>query len=136
MSLLACPSSQTGQEPVYGPGAGEDLSVTELQMRAEALHVQGRFRMPCPVERIMSDNAMSLMLTLVICECQGMTPGERSIVLANNLAPFEGAPIIDTLVQAGLVVATGETPGRRLVGLTPLGSARMRAYIAGFPDLM
>jgi hypothetical protein len=83
----------------------------------------------------MADNAMSLMLTLFISECQNMAAGEQSIVLANQIAPLEGTALIDTLVQAGLVVATGKMPGRRTVGLSPLGSARMRAYIMDSLDL-
>jgi len=42
---------------------------------------------------------------------------------------------IETLIHAGLAVVTGENPERRTVGLTPLGSARMRSYIMDHPDL-
>lgn len=76
------------------------------------------------------------MLTLVIGECQAMTMAEQSVLLANQIAPLEGGALLDTLVQAGLVVATGKMPGQRSVGLTPLGSARMRAYIVDSSDLM
>lgn len=81
----------------------------------------------------MHDAAMALMLTLFIGECHNVATGEQSLLLANQIAPKDGAVLIDTLVQAGLTVATGEMPGRRSVGLTPLGSARMRAYIADYP---
>jgi predicted transcriptional regulator len=113
-----------------------NLSVRTIEAKAEALHGLGRLRMRHLVARVMADDSMNVMLTLIISECQGMAAGEQSIVLANNLAPLSGAALIDDLVQAGLAVATGKMPGRRSVGLTPLGSARMRAYIAGFPERM
>lgn len=132
MALSECLADRTGlTEPL-----NDGLSLYSLLAKAESLHAIGRYRMRHMGARVMADNAMNLMLSLFINECLDVDAGERGTVLANNMAPLEGAALIDDLVQAGLAVATGKMPGRRSVGLTPLGSARMRAYIAGFPDLV
>lgn len=104
-----------------------------LEARAEAIHALCQLRKRHFVSTALHDAGMTVMLTLFIAECRSLDAGEQSILLANHIAPLEGAMLLDTLVQAGLVVATGTMPGRRSVGLTPLGSARMRAYIADFP---
>ncbi|HEX7819416.1 MAG TPA: hypothetical protein VF463_02225 [Sphingobium sp.] len=116
--------------------AGATAAGSNVETRAVALHNLQRLRMRHFVSPVMADLAMNVMLTLFISECHKMTAGEQSILLANHIAPVEGAVLIDTLVQAGLVVVTGKMPGRRSVGLTPLGSARMRAYVIDSSDLM
>ncbi|HEX7854926.1 MAG TPA: hypothetical protein VF503_14655 [Sphingobium sp.] len=136
MTVSVCLAGKTGQMPRQAEAAAADLSISELQAKAEVLHGLGRLRMRHLVARVMADDAMNVMLTLTISECQDIAAGEQSIILANNLAPLAGAALVDDLVQAGLATATGKMPGRRSVGLTPLGSARMRAYISGFPDMM
>lgn len=117
----------------FWPATEEE--VRAMESKAEQLHNIGRLRARHFVSTALHDASMNLMLTLVISECRGIEAGEQSVLLANRLAPKEGAALIDTLVQAGLAVATGKMPGQRSVGLTPLGSARMRAYIADFPAL-
>ncbi|MCE7797597.1 hypothetical protein LWE61_13680 [Sphingobium sufflavum] len=107
-----------------------------VEARAVALHNLYRLRQRHFISPAMADDAMGLMLTLFISACQDMAAGEQSLLLANRVAPLAGATLLDTLVQAGLVVVTGKMPGRRSVGLTPLGSARMRAYIADSSDLI
>ncbi|MFT3968023.1 MAG: hypothetical protein QM690_19310 [Sphingobium sp.] len=134
MSLFQCLAGRPDDAPAQAKGPEVMLSTT-LETRAEALYALGRLRMRHLVSRIMADDAMNVMLTLFISECRDLSAGEQSIVLANNLAPLAGAALIDDLVQAGLAVATGKMPGKRSVGLTPLGSARMRAYISAHPDL-
>lgn len=135
MVLSAYRVGEPAEAPIHADGAEEELSARALEAKAERMHGLGRLRMRHLGTRIMSDNAMNVMLSLLIAEFRGLSAGEQSIILANYLAPLEGAALIDNLVQAGLTVATGKMPGRRTVGLTPLGSARMRAYISGFPDL-
>jgi hypothetical protein len=107
-----------------------------LEARAVALHSLNRLRVRHFVSPALADPAMSLMLTLFIGECQAIMLGEQGVLLANQVESAPGATLLDTLVHAGLIVATGETPGRRSVGLTPLGSARMRAFIADSSELM
>jgi hypothetical protein len=135
MPLSACLDDERPQ--VMCRAAMPDTGGVErvAEVRAVALHNFHRLRMRHFISPVMAGNAMSLMLTLFISECQNMAAGEQSIVLANQIAPLEGTALIDTLVQAGLVVATGKMPGRRTVGLSPLGSARMRAYIMDSLDL-
>jgi len=104
-----------------------------LEAKAEAMHSLWQLRKRHFVSTALHDAGMGIMLTLSIAESRSFDAGEQSVLLANQIAPLEGAALVDTLVQAGLVVATGTIPGRRSVGLSPLGSARMRAYIADFP---
>ncbi|CAN5262917.1 hypothetical protein BH10PSE13_BH10PSE13_13810 [soil metagenome] len=121
----------SGDRPIRVEQKGDAASV--LETKAEAMHALSQRRKRHFVSTALHDAGMTLMLTLFIAECRSIDAGEQSVLLANHIAPLEGAALIDTLVQAGLVVVTGTMPGRRSVGLTPLGSARMRAYIADFP---
>ena len=109
------------------------LEARALEARAETLHSLCQLRKRHFATPALHDGGMAVMLSLLIAECRSFDVGEQSVLLANDMPPLEGGATIDTLVQAGLVVVTGTMPGRRSVGLTPLGSARMRAYIAGFP---
>lgn len=137
---MARSERQSAERP---KGAGRDASSAVaafenrvLEAKAQMLHDVGQLRKRHFVSPVMHDASMTVMLTLFIAECRSLDAGEQSVLLANHLPPREGAALLDTLVQAGLIATTGTMPGRRSVGLTPLGSARMRAYVAGYPEPM
>lgn len=83
----------------------------------------------------MSDSTMGVMLSLFQGELASIPLSESNVALTNMLEASEARRIIESLIQAGLIVVTGENPERRTVGLTPLGSARMRSYISDHPDI-
>jgi len=83
---------------------------------------------------VMADGAMGVMLSLPA------DPAKAPLTRANlALANFPDGPrtgrAVESLIHAGLVALTGANPDRRTVGLTPLGSARMRSYISDYPDI-
>lgn len=77
----------------------------------------------------MADSTMGIMLSLFVGELQGTRVGDAELAAANLLRQNEMEALVDTLVQAGLVIITEHKPGGWTVGLTPIGSARMRSYI-------
>ena len=94
------------------------------------LHRQGRRRASHFGTPLLLDHAMNMMLSLLIAEIEEIVVSESAVLMANE-APRDGTgALIDQLVHAGLAAATGAKPGRRTVGLTPLGSARMRGFVA------
>jgi hypothetical protein len=109
------------------------LSGAVLLARANQMHgispAKARY-FPQPITR---DSAMNILLSLFVAECEGISVSEPSLLLANMEGPVSGGCLIDQLVQAGLAKTTGKRPGHRSVGLTPLGSARMRGYLADLP---
>jgi hypothetical protein len=109
------------------------LSDALLLARATQMHDIGRARARYFPQSIMRDGAMNILLSLFVAECEGISVSEPSLLLANMEGPVSGGCLIDQLVQAGLAQTTGKRPGHRSVGLTPLGSARMRSYLADLP---
>jgi predicted transcriptional regulator len=103
--------------------------------KATAIFRLGRLRAKHFPNGLLADSTMSLMLSLFIGEQQHIILSERTLALANQLSHEDAARIIENLVHAGLVVITGEEPGRRTVGLTPIGSARTRSFVEDHPDL-
>jgi hypothetical protein len=83
---------------------------------------------------VMADGAMSVMLSLYLCELQSVELADSTLRLTNLLERDEVERVLEQLIQAGLAVVTGDKPDRRTVGLTPLGSARMRSFISDYPD--
>ncbi len=83
---------------------------------------------------VMADKAMSVMLSLFLAELKAVLLTEATLALINLLDGDEGRGVVESLIHAGLAVVTGENPERRTVGLTPLGSARMRSFISDYPD--
>jgi len=84
---------------------------------------------------IMADTAMATMLALFLAEIRSVPLNETTLSMVTLLDGDGAQQTIETLIHAGLAVVTGENPERRTVGLTPLGSARMRSYIMDHPDL-
>ena len=77
---------------------------------------------------------MTIMLAGLRVELLASQLTDSTLSLVNMFDDNEGEAIVENLVHAGLVVVTGDRPERRTVGLTPLGSARMRSYISDHPD--
>ncbi len=116
-------------------GAHERPAGNSLEAKARRLHDRISQREIHFRRSVMSDSPMGVMLPLFQGELASVTLSESNIALTNMLEASEARRIIESLIQAGLIVVTGETPERRTVGLTPLGSARMRSYISDHPDI-
>lgn len=84
---------------------------------------------------IMADHTMGVMLSLFLAELKAVPLTDTTLALVNLLEGDEGRGVVESLIHAGLVVVTGGNPERRTVGLTPLGSARMRSFISDYPDI-
>lgn len=84
---------------------------------------------------LLADDAMRLLLSLFVSEQQGIVLTERTLALANQLSREESSEIIQRLFHAGLVAISGNDTERRLVGLTPIGSARTRSFVDDHPDV-
>lgn len=106
-----------------------------LEARATRLHMIGRRRSRLFLAPVMADSAMDIMLCLTVGELQGQAVSAAALATANVLSRAEADDFIDKLVQAGLAVITGVKPEGRTVGLTPLGSARMRGFLNDYPDV-
>ena len=106
-----------------------------LESKAARMHMLSRFRGQHFVTPIMADSAMDVMLSLFVGELQHCDVSETALSTANLLSRRETNVLIDKLVQAGLAVLTGHEPDGRTVGLSPLGSARMRSFINDYPDV-
>lgn len=106
-----------------------------LESKAARMHMLSRFRGQHFVTPIMADSAMDVMLSLFVGELQNCDVSETALATANLLSRRETDAVIDKLVQAGLAVLTGHEPDGRTVGLSPLGSARMRSFVNDYPDV-
>jgi hypothetical protein len=116
--------SGTAARP-YGP----------LEAKATRMHMLGRRRAKHFFTPVMADSAMDVMLSLFVGELQSSTVSDTALAVGNMLSAAETDALIDRLVQAGLAVVTAIEPDRRTVGLTPLGSARMRSFVSDYPDV-
>jgi hypothetical protein len=83
---------------------------------------------------VMADGAMAVMLSLFLAELKAVPLSSATLGLVNLLEADQTAAVIDALVHAGLADVTGANPDRRTVGLTALGSARMRSFVSDYPD--
>jgi hypothetical protein len=106
-----------------------------LEAKASRMHLLSRLRGQHFLATVMADSAMDVALTLFVGEMQRRPVSEMMLAAANLLSRSETAALIDRLVQAGLAVVTGREPEGRTVGLSPLGSARMRSFINDYPDV-
>jgi len=113
-------------------GARDDAG---LETKATRIHTLSRMRGKHFLAPAMADSAMDIMLSLFVGELQSSPVSGAALALANLLSRDETDDLIGTLVQAGLVTTTGLEPERRSVGLTPLGSARMRSFVSAYPDV-
>ncbi len=121
------------QETMIHPGDLHREAVTEA--KAARMHGLGRLRGKYFVAPVMGDSAMSMMLSLFVGELQSRTVSNMTLAVGSLLSREETDLMIDKLVSAGLAVITGFEPNRRTVGLTPLGSARMRSFVNDYPDV-
>ena len=110
-------------------------AAARMEAQATRLHMQGRKRGKLFLAPVMADSAMDIMLCLAVGEFQGISVSAAALATANLLSRAETDAFIDRLVQAGLAVITGVAPEGRAVGLTPLGSARMRGFLNDYPDV-
>lgn len=118
-------------EEALGSVDADDLG---LAVRAVRLHELVKAR-DCHFRRsVMADSAMAMMLSLFLGELKNVVLTQGTLALVNMLDDDEAHTVIESLIHAGLAVVTGATPERRSVGLTPLGSARMRSFVRDYPD--
>jgi len=106
-----------------------------IEGKAARMHGLGRLRGEHFRTALMADSAMDVMLTLFIGELQASPVSDTALAGGNKLSREEADLMIDKLINAGLAAVTGENPDRRTVGLTPLGSARMRSFVNDYPDV-
>lgn len=114
-------------EDVLDEVASDDLNLIATAVRLHELVKQRNHHFR---RAVMADGAMALMLSLFLGELKSVSLTQGTLGLVNMLDDDEVAPIVESLIHAGLVVVTGETPEHRTVGLTPLGSARMRSFVS------
>jgi hypothetical protein len=105
-----------------------------LAVRAIRLHELVKVRDYHFRRSIMADSAMAMMLSLFLGELKSVSLTVSTLALVNMLDDDETHTIIESLIHAGLAVVTGVTPERGTVGLTPLGSARMRSFVRDHPE--
>jgi hypothetical protein len=116
-------------------GARRTHDAAGLEGKAARMHLLSRLRGQHFLATVMADSPMDLMLSLFVGELQGRSVNETALATANLLNRAEANDFIDRLVQAGLAVITGREPEGRTVGLSPLGSARMRSFVNDYPDV-
>ena len=126
--------SPRGDGPATAPVSGA-RSNGGLEAKAVKMHMLGRLRSKHFYAPVMADSAMNVMLCLFVGELQSSKVSDTALAVGNMLSPPEVDCFIDKLVQAGLAVVKGEEPERRTVGLTPLGSARMRSFVSDYPEV-
>jgi hypothetical protein len=105
-----------------------------LAVRAVRLHELVKVRDHHFRRSVMADSSMAMMLSLFLGELKSISLTQGTLSLVNMLDDDEAHTVIESLIHAGLAVVTGENPERRTVGLTPLGSARMRSFVRDYPD--
>ena len=108
---------------------------SSLEAKAARLHMLGRLRGKHFFTPVMADSAMDIMLSLLVGDLQSNPVSESLLAVGNMLNREEARSMVDRLVQAGLVTVSGDDPEQRTVGLTPLGSARMRSFVSDYPDV-
>ncbi len=116
-------------------GSGGSRPDAWLEAKATRLHTLNRLRGKHFFTPVMADSPMDVMLSLFVGELQSNKVSDTALAVGNLLNREETDRIIDKLVQAALAVVTGFEPERRTVGLTPLGSARMRSFVSDYPDV-
>ena len=84
---------------------------------------------------VMADNAMAIMVSLFLGELKAIPITPATLRLINLLDAADCDAVLDTLIHAGLAAVTEHSSERQTVGLTPLGSARMRSYVNDLPDV-
>lgn len=95
----------------------------------------GRLRSKHFYAPVMADRSMDVMLSLFVGELQISAVSETALAVGNMLSREELCSVTDKLIQAGLVLVSDEKSERRTVGLSALGSARMRSFVSDYPDV-
>jgi len=106
-----------------------------LHAKAARLHDLSRQRDRHFRRSVMADAAMAIMLSLFLSEMEGVPLSQGNLSLLNLIEDEQVETMLEQLIHAGLADVTGENPERRTVGLTALGSARMRSYVGDFPEI-
>ena len=107
----------------------------DLVVRAVRLHELVKVRDYHFRRSIMADGAMAMMLSLFLGELKSVGLTKTTLALVNMLDDDDANSVIESLIHAGLAVVTGQSPERGTVGLTPLGSARMRSFVRDYPEI-
>jgi len=105
-----------------------------LICKAQRLHALVLERDQYFRQAVMADSNMGVMLSLFLAELKAVPMTEATLALVNLIDGDEAMRVTESLIHAGLAVLTGGNPERRAVGLSPLGSARMRSFISDFPE--
>ncbi len=129
--LPRAPLTAAGAESGSG-STGQDRLLVE---KATRMHMLSRLRGRHFFAPVMADSAMDVMLSLFVGELQSSPVSDTAIAVGNLLTREDTQAIIDRLVQADLAYEAGAEPDRRIIALTPLGSARMRSYVSDYPDV-
>ncbi|GEM_PF-1933841 len=106
-----------------------------LAVRAARLHELVKVRDRHFRRSVMADGAMAIMLSLFLGQLKSVSLTPATLSLVNMLDEEDAQRTLNSLIQAGLAVVTGENPERRTVGLTALGSARMRSFVSDYPEI-
>ncbi len=124
------PEAQSDLPATIGSLSQQDAA---LEAKATRMHMLGRMRAKHFCAPVMADSALDIMLSLFVGELQSSKVSATALAVGNLLNREEADLFIDRLVHAGLAVVTGQGSDRRTVGLTPLGSARMRSFVNAYP---
>jgi hypothetical protein len=106
-----------------------------LEAKAARIHALCALRHQQFAHPPLNDQGMSIMLTLFIAQIQGLDLKSAALGQANDILHQPLEALLQQLIQAGLVEVTGRDPATQSVGLSPIGSARMRSYIDAFPAI-
>ncbi len=112
-----------------------DMLPDALEAKATRMHGLGRLRGKHFLIPVMADSAMDVMLSLLVGALQGIAVSDTALAVGNMLSREDTDLMIDKLVNAGLAAVVNHEGDRRTVGLTPLGSARMRSFVNDYPDV-
>jgi hypothetical protein len=106
-----------------------------LAARATRLHDLTRRRDQHFRRTVMADGAMAVMLSLFLAELKAVSLSPATLALINLLENDQCDTVIESLIHAGLASVTEGNSERRTVGLTALGSARMRSFVSDYPEV-
>jgi len=106
-----------------------------LEAKTARMHELGCLRSRHFAVPAMADSAMALMLSLLVGELQATPVSDAALAVGNKLSREATDLMIDKLVSAELAIVANHEEDRRTVALTPLGSARMRSFVSGYPDV-
>ena len=126
-------------------GSAQDPIIVKAR-RLQTLIGRRRALFPEPA---MADASMMVMLTLFLAECEDQPLTGAALAHKVGLAVTQAGEVVAALDRAGLVRVGGLHEGSALpgqaqagagleatkLGLTPMGSARMRSYLGDYPAI-